>query len=429
MSEQKAPSFATLSLHAGQKPDPATGARAVPIYQTSSFQFENTEQAAALFNLERDGHIYTRISNPTVAVLEERLAALEGGVGALATSSGQAALFTAITALLGAGCHIVAPLSIYGGSMNLLNLTLPRFGIETTFIESRDPEAYRQAIRPNTRLIFGELLSNPGLDVMPVAALADIAHAAGLPLMVDATCATPILCQPISFGADIIVHSLTKWIGGHGTAIGGAIVDAGRFDWAASAGFPTLTEPYAGYHGITFTKTFGPKAFIMRARNEGMRDFGCCMAPATAFHILQGLETLPLRMARHVENARLVRAFLEQHPYVRWVRHPECCDHPDHRLAQEMMPKGAGSLLTFGVRSGVEGGGRFMNALSMISHLANIGDAKTLAIHPASTTQRQLDQQTLCATGLGDDMIRLSVGLEDIQDILDDLDQALIASD
>jgi O-acetylhomoserine (thiol)-lyase len=417
-----------MSLHAGQKPDPSTGARAVPIYQTTSFVFEDTAKAAALFNLEAEGHIYTRISNPTVAVLEERLASLEGGVGALATASGQAALFTAISALMGSGGHIVASSALYGGSVNLLKLTLPRFGIATSFVDPRDPGAFRAALRPETRLVFGEVLSNPGLEMMDLPVIAEIAHGHGVPLMVDATCATPVLCRPFDHGADIAIHSLTKWMGGHGVAIGGAIVDAGRFDWERGAGFPTLTEPYEGYHGIDFADAFGPGAFIMRARNEGMRDFGCCMAPATAFHLLQGLETLPLRMARHVANAKEVVAFLRQHPAVAWVHHPSSPDHPDHALAQRLMPDGSGSLLTFGVKGGIRAGARFIDSLRLISHLANIGDAKSLAIHPASTTQRQVDGDLLEAGGVNADMIRLSVGLEDVADILADLDQALLTA-
>jgi len=420
--------FATLSLHAGQQPDPATGARAVPIYQTTSFVFRDTDHAAALFNLERPGHIYSRISNPTVAVLEERIAALEGGVGAVCTASGQAALHLAVATLMGAGGHIVSSASIYGGSVNLLKLTLPRFGIDTTFVHPRDLDGIRAAIRPETRLIFGETLGNPGLEVLNVEAVAAIAHGAGLPLLIDSTFSTPYLNRPFEHGADLVFHSATKWLAGHGVAIGGVLVDSGRFDWEASGKFPTLTEPYAGYHGITFAEEFGPQAFIMRARAEGLRDFGACMSPTNAFHILQGVETLPLRMARHVENAAQVAAHLKQHPAVAWVNYPGLPDHPDHELAQRLFPRGFGGIISFGVRGGREAGRRFIENVKLASHLANVGDAKTLVIHPASTTHQQMDAPALKVAGVGEDMVRLSVGVEDVTDILDDLSQALRAS-
>jgi O-acetylhomoserine (thiol)-lyase len=425
MVDAKFHEFATLSLHAGQRPDPATGARAVPIYQTTSFVFADSEHAASLFNLEQPGYIYSRIGNPTVAVLEERLAALEGGVGAVCTASGQAALHLAIATLMGAGGHIVAATSLYGGSVNLLRLTLPRFGIATSFVDPRDPEAFRRAIRPETRLVFAEILGNPGLEVLNVAEIAAVAHEAGVPLLVDATFATPYLCRPIEHGADLVMHSATKWLGGHGVAIGGVIVDGGRFDWEASGKFPTLTEPYAGYHGIDFAEEFGPQAFVMRARAEGLRDFGACMSPANAFHILQGVETLPVRMDRHVANTAKVLAFLETNDAVAWVTHPTLPAHPDHALAQRLMPKGAGSIVGFGVKGGREAGRRFVDALRLVSHLANVGDAKTLVIHPASTTHQQLDAEALVAAGVGEDMIRLSVGIEDAEDIVADLAQAL----
>jgi O-acetylhomoserine (thiol)-lyase len=428
MADAKFPKFATLSLHAGQRPDPVTGARAVPIYQTTSYVFRDSDHAAALFNLEEPGYLYSRIANPTVAVLEERLAALEGGVGAVCTASGQAALHLAIATLMGAGGHIVAAASLYGGSINMLKLTLPRFGITTSFVDPRDAKAFAAAIRPETRLIFAEILGNPGLEVLDVPRVAEVAHAAGLPLMIDATFATPYLCRTIEHGCDIVTHSATKWLGGHGVAIGGALIDSGRFDWERSGKFPTLTEPYAGYHGIDFAAEFGPQAFIMRARAEGLRDFGACMSPAHAFHLLQGVETLPLRMARHMENTRRVLDFLAASEAVAWITHPDRPDHPDHALAQRLMPLGAGSIISFGIKGGRAAGKRFVDSLKLVSHLANVGDAKTLVIHPASTTHQQLEAAALAASGIGEDMIRLSVGLEDAEDITDDLAQALRAA-
>ena len=428
MADAKFPKFATLSLHAGQRPDPATGARAVPIYQTTSYVFQDSDHAASLFNLEEPGYIYSRIANPTVAVLEERLAALEGGIGAVCTASGQAALHLAIATLMGAGGHIVAAASLYGGSINLLKLTLPRFGIKTSFVDPRDAGAFRTAIRPETRLVFAEVLGNPGLEVLDIAAVAAVAHEAQLPLMVDATFATPYLCRPIEHGCDIVIHSATKWLGGHGVAIGGALIEAGRFEWARSGKFPTLSEPYAGYHGINFAEEFGPQAFIMRARVEGLRDFGACMSPANAFQLIQGVETLPLRMAAHMANTRRLLDFLRTSDAVAWVRHPDLPDHPDHTLAQRLFPLGAGSIVSFGIKGGRIAGKRFVDSLKLASHLANVGDGKTLVIHPASTTHQQLDAAALAAAGIGEDMIRLSVGLEDADDIIDDLAQALRAS-
>jgi O-acetylhomoserine (thiol)-lyase len=428
MTDAKFPKFATLSLHAGQRPDPATGARAVPIYQTTSYVFRDSDHAAALFNLEEPGYLYSRIANPTVAVLEERLAALEGGVGAVCTASGQAALHLGIATLMGSGGHIVAAASLYGGSINMLKLTLPRFGIETSFVDPRDPAAFRRAIRPTTRLLFAESLGNPGLEVLDVAVVAQVAHDAGLPLMVDATFVTPYLCRAIDHGCDIVMHSATKWIGGHGVAIGGVLIDGGRFDWRASGKFPTLTEPYAGYHGIDFAAEFGPQAFIMRARAEGLRDFGACMSPANAFQLLQGVETLPLRMQRHMENTRRVLDFLGASDAVAWVTHPDLPGHADHALAQRLLPRGAGSIVSFGIKGGRAAGRSFVDHLRLVSHLANVGDAKTLVIHPASTTHQQLDAAALAAAGVGEDMIRLSVGLEDADDIIDDLAQALRAA-
>ena len=418
----------TLSLHAGQKPDPTTGARAVPIYQTTSYVFSDTEQAASLFNLERAGHIYTRISNPTVAVLEERIAALEGGVGAVCTASGQAALHLAVATLMDAGSHIVSSASIYGGSHNLFTHTLPRFGIETTFVHPRDTEGFRKAIRAETRLVYGETLGNPGLEIMDMPAVAAIAHEAGIPLMIDSTFATPCLCRPIEHGCDIVMHSATKFLGGHGVAIGGVIVDAGKFDWEASGKFPTLTEPYLGYHGIDFAEEFGPAAFIARARAEGLRDFGACMSPTNAFHILQGVESLPVRMARHVENARKIVAFLDGHDAVSWVSYPELPSHPDHERAKTLLPQGSGAIFCFGVKGGREAGRAFIEAVELLSHLANVGDAKSLVIHPASTTHQQMDASALEAAGVGEDMVRLSIGLEDPDDLIADLERGLRAA-
>mgnify|MGYP001350439982 FL=1 len=419
---------ATLALHAGQQPDPATGARAMPIYQTTSFVFEDADHAAALFNLEVSGHIYSRISNPTVAVLEERIAALEGGVGTLCTASGQAALHMGIATLMGAGGHIVASSSLYGGTTNMFQYTLPRFGITATLVDPRDHKAIRDAIRPETRLVFGEVLGNPGLEVFDLEAVAAIAHDANLPLMVDATFATPHLCRPFEFGADIVMHSATKWLGGHGVAIGGALVDSGRFDWAASGKFPTLTEPYDGYHGINFAEEYGPAAFIMRARLEGMRDFGPCMSPTNAFHVLQGVETLPMRMERHVANAEKLAAFLLGHDAVAWANHPSLPNHPDTALTQKYLPDGAGSIVCFGVKGGRNAGATVIQRVEVFSHLANVGDAKSLILHPASTTHQQLTKEQLEAGGIGEDLIRLSIGLEDPEDLIADLDQALRAS-
>jgi len=420
--------FDTLALHAGQQPDPVTGARAVPIYQTTSFVFDDTDHAASLYNLERPGHIYTRLSNPTTAVLEERVAALEGGVGAVATASGMAALFLAVATLMDKGGHIVASGSLYGGSHNLFTYTLPRFGIETTFVNPRDPQAFKNAIRPETRLVFGETLGNPGIEVMNLPVIAEIAHEAGVPLMIDATFTTPYLINVFDYGVDIAMHSLTKFMGGHGTAIGGVVVDSGRFDWEASGKFPTLTEPYAGYHGLDFAEEFGTQAFVMRARAEGMKDFGACLSPTNAFYILQGIETLPLRMQKHVANAEAVAEFLDGCDEVEWVNYPSLKSHPDHELAKDLLPKGAGSILSFGIQGGRDAGRKFIESVNLASHLANIGDAKTLVIHPGSTTHQQMSPADLEAAGIGQGMIRLSVGIEDVADIIADLKQALRVS-
>jgi O-acetylhomoserine (thiol)-lyase len=428
MAVPKSFSFDTLSLHAGQQPDPLYGARATPIYQTTSFVFKDTDQAAALFNMERAGHVYSRISNPTCAVLEERVAALEGGVGAIATASGQAALHLAIATLAGAGSHIVASRSLYGGSHNLLSYTLPRFGVETTFVDPRDVAAFRAAIRPATRLVFAETLGNPGLDVLDVPRVAAVAHDAGLPLLVDSTFTTPYLMRPLEHGADLVYHSATKFLGGHGIAIGGVLVDGGGFDWKASGKFPTLSQPYSGFHGMVFEEESTVAAFLLRARREGLRDFGACMSPTTAFHILQGIETLPLRMQRHIDNTRRIVAFLAAHEAVESVVYPELPDHPDHALAKKLLPKGCGAVFTFAVRGGREAGRRFIEALRLFSHLANVGDAKSLVIHPASTTHYRMDEAALRAAGIGEGTIRLSVGLEDADDLLEDLSRALHAS-
>jgi len=428
MTTPRGPRFDTLSLHAGQRPDPTTGARAVPIYQTTSYVFDDTEHAAALFNLERAGHIYSRISNPTVAVLEERISALEGGVGAVATASGQAALHLTIATLMGAGGHIVASARIYGGSHNMFVHTLPRFGITATLVDPREPASFARAITDKTRLVFAETLGNPGLEVLDLEAVSGIAHKHGLPLAVDSTFTTPYLCRPIERGADIVMHSATKFLGGHGIAIGGIVVDGGRFDWIKSGKFPTMTEPYAGYHGISFADEFGPAAFIMRARAEGLRDFGACMSPANAFYLLQGIETLPVRMGRHVANAEAVARYLEKHAAVAWVKYPGLESHPDHALAKRQMPKGAGAIMSFGIKGGRKAGARLIERLKVFSHLANVGDAKSLVIHPASTTHQQMSVEDLANAGVGEELVRLSIGLEDAQDLTDDLGQALAAS-
>lgn len=428
MSGPKYPGFDTLTLHAGQQPDPATGARAVPIYASTSFCFDDSEHAASLFNMERAGHVYSRISNPTVAVLEERIAALEKGVGAIATASGQAALHLAIATLMGAGSHIVASRALYGGSHNLLAYTLKRFGIETTFVDPRSLDAWRAAIRPNTRLLFGETLGNPGLDVLDIPNVAALAHEHGLPLLVDSTFTTPYLMQPFELGADLVYHSATKFLGGHGVAIGGLLVDGGSFDWAASGKFPTISEPYEGFHGMNFAEESTVAPFLLRARREGLRDFGACMSPHTAFLILQGLETLPLRMQRHVDNTRKVVAFLAAQPNVERVAYPELPAHPDCALAERLLPRGCGAVFSFSIRGDRAAGRRFVEALTIFSHLANVGDAKSLVIHPASTTHFRVPAEQLAASGITEGTMRLSVGLEDADDLIEDLTRGLKAS-
>jgi len=428
MSGPKFPGFDTLALHAGQSPDPATGARAVPIYQTTSYVFRDTAHAASLFNMERAGHIYSRISNPTVAVLEERIAALEGGVGAIATASGQAALHLAIATLMDAGSHVVASAALYGGSHNLLGYTLKRFGIETTFVSPRSPEDFRKAIKPNTRLLFGETLGNPGLDVLDIPAVSGIAHEAGLPLLVDSTFTTPYLMQPFELGADLLYHSATKFLGGHGVAIGGVLVDSGRFDWEKSGKFPQLTAPYAGFHNMDFEEESGTRAFLLRARREGLRDFGACMAPMTAFQILQGVETLHLRMPRHVESTRKIVAFLSSSSSVEQILYPEIPGHPDHALAKKLLPKGCGAVFSFDIKGGREAGRKFIEALRVFSHLANVGDAKSLVIHPATTTHYRMSDEDLKKAGIGPGTVRLSIGLEDAADLIQDLERALASA-
>jgi O-acetylhomoserine (thiol)-lyase len=423
--------FDTLSLHAGARPDPVTGARATPIYQSSSFVFPDTDHAAALFNMERAGHVYSRLSNPTCAVLEERIAALEGGIGAIATASGQAALHLAIVTLLSAGSHIVASRSLYGGSHNLLDYTLPRFGIDTTFVDARDIDGWRSAMRPNTRLLFGETLGNPGLEVLDIGRVAALSHEHGLPLLVDSTFTTPWLMRPFEHGADLVFHSATKFLSGHGVVIGGLLVDAGAFDWNADAArekFPTLTTPYAGFHDMVFAEESSTAAFLLRARREGVRDFGACMAPMTAFQILQGIETLPVRMARHVENTRAIVAFLREHPLVGNIGYPELPDHPDHALAQRLLPRGCGAVFSFNLRGTRDQGRRFIETLRIFSHLANVGDAKSLVIHPASTTHFRMSADDLQRAGITEGTIRLSIGLEDPADLIEDLSRALYAA-
>ncbi|WCM95056.1 O-acetylhomoserine aminocarboxypropyltransferase [Acidovorax sp. NCPPB 2350] len=423
------PGFDTLALHAGAVPDPATGARAVPIHLTTSFVFESSDHAASLFNLERPGHVYSRISNPTNAVLEQRVAALEGGVGAIAVASGQAALHLAICTLMGAGGHIVASTALYGGSQNLLHYTLRRFGIETTFVRPGDLDGWRAAIRPETRLCFGETVGNPGLEVLDIPAVADIAHAAGVPLLVDSTLTSPWLIRPFEHGADLVHHSATKFLSGHGTVIGGVLVDSGGFDWDASGRFPELSAPYAGFHGMVFSEESTVGAFLLRARREGLRDFGACMSPHTAWLILQGIETLPLRMERHMRNTERVVEFLAAHPFVARVGHPLLESHPSHALARRLLPRGAGSVFSFDLRGDRAQGRAFIESLKVFSHLANVGDCRSLVIHPASTTHFRMDDEALAQAGITQGTIRLSIGLEDADDLIDDLKRALKAAE
>ena len=421
-------SFDTLSLHAGQTVDDEFGARASPIYQTTSFVFPDTDTASSIFNLERGGHAYSRITNPTVGVLEQRIAALEGGSAAVCMSSGMAATFCALTAILGQGDHIVASTQMYGGNISLMKNTLPRFGINTTFVDPTDTRGFEDAIQDNTRVIYGELIGNPGLDIMDLEAIAEISKAGQIPLMIDATFNTPYLCRCFDHGANIIIHSVTKWMGGHGVAIGGVAVDGGNFDWGASDKFPTITEPYAPFSGIILWEEFGPSAFAMRLRAEAMRDIGPSMSPMNAFLLLQGIETLSLRMDRHLENTRVLLEFLQHHEQVEWISHPDLPEHRSHALARKYLPKGAGSIVSFGVKGGRDAGKAFIENVQLASHLANVGDAKTLIIHPASTTHSRVDAGALVDAGITQDMIRLSVGLEDVGDIMADFEDGFRAS-
>jgi O-acetylhomoserine (thiol)-lyase len=427
MASDKRFGFNTRALHAGQRPDPATGARAMPIYQTTSYVFEDTDQAAALFALQRFGNIYTRMMNPTTAAFEERMASLEGGVGALATASGQSAQFLAMFSLLSEGDEIVSSNTLYGGTYTQFDISFRKMGISTTFVDSADPENFRRAITPRTRVLYGETMGNPKINVFDIEAVAKIAHENGIPLVIDNTFATPYLCRPIEWGADIVVHSATKFIGGHGTSIGGVIVDSGKFPWN-NGKFPGLTEPSKGYHGIRFYETFGDFAWIMKARVESLRDMGPVLSPFNSFLFLQGLETLGLRLERHVANAKAVAEFLHGHPAVAWVNYPSLPDSPDYALAQKYLPKGSGAIFTFGVKGGFDAGRQFIESLQLFSHLANVGDAKSLVIHPASTTHAQMSAEEQLAGGVTPDMIRLSIGLEDVEDLTWDLDQALAAS-
>jgi len=419
--------FNTRALHAGYSPDPTTHARAVPIYQSTSFVFESTEHAAALFGLQQFGNIYTRIMNPTTDVLEQRVASLENGAAALAMSSGQSAQFIAIATLCEAGDEVVSASTLYGGTYTQFDVSFRKLGIHVSFVDPDQPENFRRAITPKTKALYGETIGNPRGNVLDLEAVAKIAHERHLPLIVDNTFATPYLCRPIDFGADIVVHSLTKFMGGHGTSIGGIIVDAGRFDWS-KGDFPGLTEPSRAYHGLRFWETFGAIAFIIKARVEGLRDMGACLSPFNAFLFLQGIETLGMRMDRHVANALDVAEFLEGHPAVEWVKYPSLPGNPYHALANRYLPKGAGAVFSFGIKGGLEAGKKFINGVKLFSHLANVGDARSLVIHPASTTHQQLSAAEQQAAGVSPDLVRLSVGLEDREDILWDLDQALLAS-
>jgi len=432
MSDPKNPGFDTLSLHAGSAPDPTTGARATPIYLSTSFVFKDSDHAASLFNMERSGHVYSRISNPTNAVLEERIAALEGGVAGIAVASGQAALHLGLATIAGAGSHVLASRALYGGSQNLLGYTMKRFGIETTFIDPRDMDAWRSNIRPNTKVLFAETLGNPGLDVLDIDTVAAIAHEHHLPLMVDSTFTTPYLLRPFDHGADLVFHSATKFLCGHGTAVGGLLVDGGTFNWQdayeKTGRFAELCEPYDGFHGMVFAEESTVAPFSLRARREGLRDFGAVMSPHNAFAILQGIETLSLRMDRHVSNARKIVEFLVAHPAVESVSYPELPEHPDYQLAKKLLPRGCGAVFSFTLKGDRAAGRRFVESLSVFSHLANVGDAKSLVIHPASTTHFRVPTEQLEASGIREGTMRLSVGLEDVDDLIDDLKRGLKAS-
>jgi O-acetylhomoserine (thiol)-lyase len=419
--------FSTRALHAGTPPDPATGARAAPIYMSSSFVFDSTEHARELFSLRSYGTIYSRISNPTVAAFEEKIASLEGGLGAVATASGQAAQLTAILTLAQAGDHLVASANLYGGTVTQFAVTLRRMGIETTFVPESRPDAKRAAVRPNTKALYAETIGNPLGNVADIEALATVAHEAGLPLIVDNTFASPYLCRPIEHGADVVVHSATKFLSGHGTLIGGVLVESGKFPWRAGK-HPLVSEPSPAYHGMSFAETFGEFGFLCRARLEVARDVGACMSPMNAWLLILGIETLAVRMRAHVESAQRVAEYLASHPAVAWVRYAGLAADPSHALALRYLPLGAGSIFTFGVRGGREAGERFINSLELWSHLANVGDAKSLVIHPASTTHQQLSDEEMAAAGITPDMVRLSVGLEDVEDLIWDLERGLAAA-
>ncbi len=424
MSERKL-NFDTLQIHAGQKPDPTTGSRAVPIYQTTSYVFNDTEHASNLFGLKELGNIYTRIMNPTNDVLEQRIAALEGGVGALAVASGSAAITYAILNIANSGDNIVAAATLYGGTHNLFANTLPRLGIKTTFVNPDDPENFRNAIDENTKALYVESIGNPGINLVDFEALAKIAHDNKIPLIVDNTFATPYLLKPIDFGADIVVHSATKFIGGHGTSIGGLIIDSGKFDWVGSGKFPGFTEPDPSYGGLKYSEAFGPAAFIFKARVQLLRDTGAAISPFNSFLLLQGLETLSLRVERHVSNTKKIVSFLKNHPLVSWVSYPDLEDNKYNELAKKYLPKGSGAIFTFGIKGGVKEGRKFIEALELFSLLANVGDAKSLVIHPASTTHAQLSEDELKNAGVLPDLVRVSVGIEDVDDLIYDLNQAL----
>ncbi|MDX2181600.1 MAG: O-acetylhomoserine aminocarboxypropyltransferase/cysteine synthase family protein [Bryobacteraceae bacterium] len=426
MADERTYGFNTRALHEGYSPEPTTKARAVPIYQSTSFVFDDSQDAAELFALQKFGNIYTRIMNPTTDVLEKRVASLEGGVAALAMSSGQSAQFIAISSLMQPGDHMVSSATLYGGTYTQFDVTFRRFGYDVTFVEPDDPENFRKAIKPNTRLLYGETISNPRGNVLDIEPVAKIAHEAGIPLMIDNTFATPYVCRPIDWGADIVVHSLTKFMGGHGNSIGGVIVDAGKFDWMSDK-FPMLSKPSPAYHGMVIAEVLPQIAFIIKCRVEGLRDLGPCMSPFNAFLFLQGIETLGMRMDRHLSNAKAVAEWLEKHPKVSWVKYPSLSSSPYFATAQKYCPAGAGAVFSFGLKAGYEAGKKFVDSLKLFSHLANVGDARSLVIQPAATTHQQLSAEQQAAAGVTPDMVRLSVGIEDLDDILWDLDQALSA--
>jgi O-acetylhomoserine (thiol)-lyase len=419
--------FDSLTVHAGQEPDPTTGSRAVPIYQTTAYNFKDSDHAANLFGLKEFGNIYSRIMNPTSDVFEKRIAALEGGVGALAFASGHAAIAASIWNIAQAGDEIVSSATLYGGTYNMFAYTLPRLGIKVIFVDPSDPENFQRAITPKTKALYAETIGNPKIDVLDIQAVADVAHNNGIPLIIDSTFASPYLCRPIDFGADVVVHSATKFIGGHGTSMGGVVVDSGKFNWN-NGKFPLLTEPDPSYHDLRYTEALGPLAYILRLRVQILRDLGACLSPFNSFMFLQGLETLHLRMQRHSENALAIAQYLEKHEQVDWVSYPGLASHHDHHLAKKYLPRGAGAILTFGIKGGLEAGKKLINSLKLFSLLANVGDAKSLVIHPASTTHSQLTPEQRISAGAPDDMVRLSVGIEDVADLIDDLNQGLIAA-